>query len=211
FALGASVVCRFEDGWRAGKVIRHDYFEESWPDGHSVPYQVELTDGTLIFVPADRDQLVRASQAASAGASRRPTEQELSSLSQALFHLLPAEVQGWSEAERSLWVRRVVYTADVDDDEGAVLDAKEDAAPEVVHRLFRHLVELHYEPFHPALYDPEQLATFVEPALIDAITSGETSRLRDLLLEESRGLFSLQLFTQAFCKDLLEECEHFEA
>ena len=62
FAIGTDVVCRTgPDDWSKGKIVALDYREPDWPEGAVVPYQVELEDGNLIFVPADLPQLARSS------------------------------------------------------------------------------------------------------------------------------------------------------
>ena len=58
FALGAAVECNVSgEGWRRGTVVAHDYVEDGWE--RTVPYQVELADGKLIYAPEDVDELVR--------------------------------------------------------------------------------------------------------------------------------------------------------
>ena len=60
FALGADVECNLgADGWVPGVVVAHDYQEDGWD--RSVPYQVELEGGLLIFAPYDSDTVIRAS------------------------------------------------------------------------------------------------------------------------------------------------------
>jgi len=54
FKIGASVLCRTgRDEWSPGTVVAVWYRERDWPAGDVVPYQVELLDGTLIWVPED--------------------------------------------------------------------------------------------------------------------------------------------------------------
>jgi len=59
FQVGTEVVCRTEDGWEPGRVVKLWYRDPDFPPGVSVPYQVALDDGALIFVPQDMDQLCR--------------------------------------------------------------------------------------------------------------------------------------------------------
>ncbi|KAH8055215.1 ATP binding protein [Aureococcus anophagefferens] len=61
FDVGAAVECNLggPNGWTPGTVVTHNYIEEGWDA--PVPYQVELGDGTLIFAPADSDEVIRAS------------------------------------------------------------------------------------------------------------------------------------------------------
>lgn len=60
FDVGNSVLCRTgRDEWSAGTVVALNYSEPDWPAGRTVPYQVQLDDGGLIFVPVDNDQLCR--------------------------------------------------------------------------------------------------------------------------------------------------------
>jgi len=42
-----------------GKVVALNYRESRWPEGKTVPYQVLLFDGRLIFVPLDVPQLCK--------------------------------------------------------------------------------------------------------------------------------------------------------
>ena len=58
FAVGAAVECNVgDDGWRRGTVVAQHYLEDGWE--RTVPYQVELADGKLIYAPEDVDELVR--------------------------------------------------------------------------------------------------------------------------------------------------------
>jgi len=57
FDMGTEVECRTgAEEWSRGKVV-----DRLWksPTGQVQPYQIELTDGTLIFAPADDNQLIR--------------------------------------------------------------------------------------------------------------------------------------------------------
>jgi len=56
FAVGTQVLCRTgADEWSAGTIVKMNYREPDWPLGRSVPYQVLLEDGRLIFVPKDHE------------------------------------------------------------------------------------------------------------------------------------------------------------
>jgi G3E family GTPase len=59
FALGDQVECKAGGRWRKGEVVAHMYREPDMPAGVVAPYQVKLTDGELIYAPADIDDLVR--------------------------------------------------------------------------------------------------------------------------------------------------------
>jgi hypothetical protein len=59
FQVGTEVECRTGGGWSAGTIVKLNYAERGWPNGKTVPYQVQLFDGPLIYVPADTDQLCR--------------------------------------------------------------------------------------------------------------------------------------------------------
>eukprot|EP00418_Pyrodinium_bahamense_P063557 CAMPEP_0179092632 /NCGR_PEP_ID=MMETSP0796-20121207/42376_1 /TAXON_ID=73915 /ORGANISM="Pyrodinium bahamense, Strain pbaha01" /LENGTH=289 /DNA_ID=CAMNT_0020790241 /DNA_START=64 /DNA_END=930 /DNA_ORIENTATION=+ len=59
FPVGTEVVCRTDDGWEAGRVVKHRYRDPHFKPGVFVPYQVELDSGVLIFVPRDMDELCR--------------------------------------------------------------------------------------------------------------------------------------------------------
>lgn len=58
FNVGTQVICRTgQTEWSAGVIVALDYSESYWPPGKTVPYQVQLNKGPLIFVPQDTDQL----------------------------------------------------------------------------------------------------------------------------------------------------------
>lgn len=60
FTIGTKVLCRTgAEEWSPGKIVKLTYREDHWPPGKVVPYQVQLEDGRLIFVPVDTDQLCR--------------------------------------------------------------------------------------------------------------------------------------------------------
>jgi len=60
FTVGTKVECRTgPQEWSAGEIAALSYSEPDWPRGKTVPYQVQLDDGRLIFVPIDNDQLCR--------------------------------------------------------------------------------------------------------------------------------------------------------
>lgn len=88
FDKGAKVLCRTgRDEWSAGTIVALDYREPEWPPGKTVPYQVQLDDGGLIFVPMDADQLCREivppwwaavfKESASLYADRNPSAEQL--------------------------------------------------------------------------------------------------------------------------------------
>jgi len=45
--------------WSRGQVVALNYREDSWPEGKTVPYQVDLEEGGLIFAPYDEDMVIR--------------------------------------------------------------------------------------------------------------------------------------------------------
>jgi ankyrin repeat protein len=59
FPIGSQVLCQTSDGWEAGTIVDHWYTQQGFPPGFFAPYQVQLNDGTLIFVPEDIPQLCR--------------------------------------------------------------------------------------------------------------------------------------------------------
>jgi len=62
FPLGASVECNLGEGeWVVGTVVGHHYRQADWPEDRRAPYQVQVEGGgdRTIFVPLDRDELVR--------------------------------------------------------------------------------------------------------------------------------------------------------
>jgi G3E family GTPase len=63
FAVGTMVECRTgASEWTPGKVV-----DRLWvsPGGFVAPYQIELKDGTLIYAPADDNQVIRAASSSS--------------------------------------------------------------------------------------------------------------------------------------------------
>jgi hypothetical protein len=58
FTIGMKVECQ-TGKWSPGTVVALDYREDSWPPGKTVPYQIQMDDGRLIFAPADEDQCIR--------------------------------------------------------------------------------------------------------------------------------------------------------
>ena len=60
FAVGATVLCRTgPTEWSRGVVVAHDYTQEDFPAGVTAAYQIKLSNGTLIFAPADVDECIR--------------------------------------------------------------------------------------------------------------------------------------------------------
>jgi len=59
FQIGDKVECSTEKGWSKGTVVAHMYREPGMPPGMTVPYQIKLDRGPLIFAPADDDRLIR--------------------------------------------------------------------------------------------------------------------------------------------------------
>uniref|UniRef100_A0A7S2CS79 CobW C-terminal domain-containing protein n=1 Tax=Haptolina brevifila TaxID=156173 RepID=A0A7S2CS79_9EUKA len=58
FDVGTRVECNCGQ-WKAGTVVKQFYVQKSFPEGMCVPYQVQLSDGKLIFAPADEDRVIR--------------------------------------------------------------------------------------------------------------------------------------------------------
>jgi hypothetical protein len=64
FDLGASVLCRIgPDLWEPGTITKLWYRERQWPADAYAPYQIELSDGRMIFAPFDSDQVIRLNTA----------------------------------------------------------------------------------------------------------------------------------------------------
>merc|ERR1711871_606289 len=57
FKVGQEVECNTANGWAAGKVVQLMFRGDYMDPGMVAPYQVQLTDGTLIYAPMDSDQL----------------------------------------------------------------------------------------------------------------------------------------------------------
>mmetsp|Transcript_34008 Transcript_34008/g.55191 ORF Transcript_34008/g.55191 Transcript_34008/m.55191 type:complete len:585 (+) Transcript_34008:94-1848(+) len=55
FDVGTAVQCRVDSGWKAGVIVKINYKEPGWEK--SVPYQVKLSSGPLIYVPVDSPEL----------------------------------------------------------------------------------------------------------------------------------------------------------
>lgn len=204
FAVGRRVLCRTESGWVSGTVVAHCYREPHWPEGMSVPYQVQLDGGSLIFAPADDDSLIRASATLS--------DAELDDLLESVSEQMPEAVRTLPREDRIAWLQRTLHAIHRNgDDEAGALDAEDEAATERAHKLYREGVRARYPRLHPRLFEVSALEGFVHAALRVAIESGDDDQLQRLLTQESRGIFSLELLTAEYCALLLEECEHFEA
>jgi len=62
FPIGTRVKCKVgggRSGWRAGEVVAHLYRDEFMPPDAVAPYQCKMSDGELIYVPEDKDSLVK--------------------------------------------------------------------------------------------------------------------------------------------------------
>ena len=58
FHVGQEVLAAMSGGWCPGTVVALNYRQAHWPPGKSVPYQIQLNDGGLIFAPADTNDYV---------------------------------------------------------------------------------------------------------------------------------------------------------
>lgn len=69
FKLGDKVECKTSAGWLKGTIVNIMWRDdESMPTGMTVPYQIKLDDGDLIYAPFDDDEIIR-----SAGEKRKGT------------------------------------------------------------------------------------------------------------------------------------------
>ena len=61
FEVGTSVMCNLGvQGWQLGRIVAHNYREETWSEGVIAPYQVLLEESySLIYVPEDDDRYCR--------------------------------------------------------------------------------------------------------------------------------------------------------
>jgi hypothetical protein len=60
FGIGTKVECDVgERDHVGGVIVAINYREDYWPEGQTVPYQVRLNDGRLIYAPQDDDRLIR--------------------------------------------------------------------------------------------------------------------------------------------------------
>ena len=133
--VGDSVMCRTADGWMLGVVIAHDYRESHWPQGQTVPYQVELKGGRLIYAPVDDDQLIAS--------AAQPLSEP--GLLEAVSEHMPVSVGDIPRGERVAWLQRTLHASHHSDDDGsslgATLNAEEAAATERTHILYREHVQ----------------------------------------------------------------------
>ena len=62
FEIGQAVEAKTGEAepWLGGEVVALDYRQDDWPAGRTVPYQIKLSDGRLIFAPFDNERAVRA-------------------------------------------------------------------------------------------------------------------------------------------------------
>ena len=79
FKVGSRVQCNLgRQGWASGTVVALHYHEEDWPEGKTVPYQVQLDkkyDSALIYAPADLSNLIRADTDPLPGTPSLPKQQ----------------------------------------------------------------------------------------------------------------------------------------
>merc|ERR1712167_116663 len=60
FAIGDKVECKTgADSWSAGTIVELMYRDDGMPPGMCAPYQVKLSEGDLIYAPADEEDLIR--------------------------------------------------------------------------------------------------------------------------------------------------------
>ena len=146
----------------------------------TVPYQVELKGGRLIYAPVDDDQLIAS--------AAQPLSEP--GLLEAVSEHMPVSVGDIPRGERVAWLQRTLHASHHSDDDGsslgATLNAEEAAATERTHILYREHVQKKYPRLHPQLFDVSKLDSFIEHTLRDAIVSGNGASQRALLKEESR-------------------------
>ena len=58
FPVGTRVECNTGD-WSPGVVVAHDHREDAWPANKTVPYQIRLDGGRLIYAPHDSNHVIR--------------------------------------------------------------------------------------------------------------------------------------------------------
>ena len=60
FKIGTKVKCQVDDNvWAKGDVVDQCYSDETMTPGFVAPYQVELEDGNLIWVPEDDNSFIK--------------------------------------------------------------------------------------------------------------------------------------------------------
>lgn len=59
FDVGTRVLCRTGEGWEVGQIVAQWYHQRTFPPGYYAPYQVQLFNGPLIFVPKDSPQVCK--------------------------------------------------------------------------------------------------------------------------------------------------------
>lgn len=70
FKIGDRVECSAQEGWSPGVVVDHFYREDYFEPGETVPYQIKLDNGDLIYAPADDDRVIRKASSAQTPAAR---------------------------------------------------------------------------------------------------------------------------------------------
>jgi len=92
-----------------------------------------------------------------------------------------------------------------------LLEQEKDAASERFHQQYKQTVEKNYVPLYPHLFDPAQ---FAEVALVDsfreALKLNTPAALCPILTKVHHRIYSFDMLKPSYCKELIEEIEHYE-
>jgi hypothetical protein len=83
FVVEDEVSCNVGGAWRTGRVRCVWWQEPSWPADRWAPYQVELSDGTVIYAPMDDDKAIRRAAPSSAAIGAPPVVFDFAKAAQA--------------------------------------------------------------------------------------------------------------------------------
>lgn len=95
----------------------------------------------------------------------------------------------------------------------AQADAEVIAEPDAdrLESVRREFIEARYRPLRPDLMVFDK-AHFLVPTLVDALADGSDEALQSAARKLSEtGVYSVRMFSEAFCAGLLDELDHFEA
>jgi len=77
---------------------------------------------------------------------------------------------------------------------------------------YKKTVQENYVPLHKQLYDFGETftETYFVPSFVEAIKAGTPTALSSILYKQSEGIYTFNMLTPQYCKELLEEVDHFE-
>jgi hypothetical protein len=80
--------------------------------------------------------------------------------------------------------------------------------PAVTYQEYCEYIQARYRPRHPQLYALRE--DFFAPSLVKAVRAGSPRALRAAVKEVHPGVFVFDMLRPRFCRELLEEADHFE-